>query len=130
MRFMKGALVIWCSVAFAGAQTGTSTTQGSAQEKQKGMMQAGMAGMMEHCQMHCRDNMTAMNALSKQIDEARQSNDPAKMRAALDAVAKHHAGMRQHMQTCMQNMRSGDAKPGAQAQGHEQHHGGTAPAKK
>ena len=83
------------------------------------MMQRGMA-MMEHCRMHCQDNMTAMNTLSKQVDEARQSNDPAKMRAALDAVAMHHAEMKKHMQTCMQNMKSAgsdQAKPEAATPG-------------
>ena len=125
-------LFVFGSVAIAPAQTGTPGAQPTpAQGKQKGMMQGGMSGMMEHCKMHCRDNMTAMSTLSKQVEEARQSNDVTKMRAALDAVAKHHTEMRQHMQTCMRNAEPGDSKaasPGTQG-GDHQHHPGSAPRK-
>jgi len=125
-------LFVFGSVAIAPAQTGTPGAQPTpAQGKQKGMMQGGMSGMMEHCKMHCRDNMTAMSTLSKQVEEARQSNDVTKMRAALDAVAKHHTEMRQHMQTCMRNTEPGDSKaasPGTQG-GDHQHHPGSAPRK-
>jgi hypothetical protein len=90
-------LLALCSIANAQGQSGTAGSQAApADAKQKGMMKGGMSGMMEHCQMHCRESMTAMTTLSKQVEEARQSNDVNKMRAALDAVAKHHSEMRHH----------------------------------
>jgi hypothetical protein len=94
------------------------------------MMQSGMSGMMEHCRMHCRESMAAMNNLSKQVDEARQSSDTTKMRAALDAVAQHHSQMRQHMQTCMQNMSSQDASTKKGGDHDHEKHSGAPPAKK
>ena len=131
-KMIATTLLVFGFVSIAPAQTGTPGAQPTpAQEEQKGMMPGGMSGMMEHCQMHCRDNMTAMSTLSKQVEEARQSNDMTKMRAALDAVAKHHTAMREHMQTCMNNTQPGDSKaasPGTQG-GHHQHHPGSAPKK-
>jgi hypothetical protein len=126
-------LLALCSIANAQGQSGTAGSQAaSADAKQKGMMKGGMSGMMEHCQMHCRESMTAMTTLSKQVEEARQSNDVNKMRAALDAVAKHHSEMRHHMQTCMRNAPTGDSKPGspgAQGGGHQHPHPEPAPKK-
>jgi hypothetical protein len=126
MRAIAATLIIWCTLAIAGAQT---SQQGSAQGRQKGMMQGNMSGMMDHCKMHCRENMNAMSTLSKQVEVARESNDLSKMRAALDAVAKHHQEMRQHMQTCMNNMGSGDPKSGSAGSDH-QHPSATPPATK
>jgi archaellum biogenesis ATPase FlaH len=126
-------LLTICSLGNVQGQTGTAGSQSTpADEKQKGMMQGGMSAMMAHCQMHCRENMTAMTTLSKQVEEARQSNDLNKMRAALDAVAKHHSKMRQHMQTCMRNAQSGDAKPaapGSESGDHQHHPPGSTPRK-
>ena len=51
------------------------------------------------------------------IDEAKQSNDPAQMRAALEEAQKPLAGMKDHMRMCqhmmsmMQNMHGGMGGP-------------------
>jgi hypothetical protein len=128
-RFALTTLLVWCSVLITLAQTSTSASQATGAEgKKKAMMQGGMSGMMDHCKMHCQDTMTVMNTLAKQVEEARQSNDVTKMRVALDAVAKHHNDMRQHMQTCMRNMQGGDANTGSQGSVH-QHEPGAAPKK-
>ena len=122
MRLAVTTVLIWCSVATAAGQTGTSGSKpASPQGKQKSMMQGGMSAMMEHCQMHCRESMTAMSTLSKQVEEARQSKDVTKMRAE----------MREHMQTCMRNMSADDSKPpspGGQG-GDHQHHPQSTPRK-
>lgn len=131
-RLAVTTLLIWCSVATAAGQTGTSGSKPAPpQGKQNSMMQGGMSGMMEHCQMHCRESMTAMSTLSKQVEEARQSNDVTKMRAALDAVAKHHSQTSQHMQSCMRNMQAGDPKtaPERGQGGDHQHHPQSTPRK-
>jgi hypothetical protein len=115
MRFI---LILALTAGFVMAQN-TLPNQNEREERpqERGMMQGGMSGMMDHCRMHCQENMTATKTLIKQVDEARQSNDPPKMRAALDAVAKHHAEMKKHMHTCMQNMQNmksmGHGAPGA-----------------
>ena len=71
-KLIATTLLVFGSVAITPAQTSPGAQARPAQEKQKGMMQGGMSGMMEHCKMHCRDNMTAMSTLSKQVEEARQ----------------------------------------------------------
>jgi phage shock protein A len=56
----------------------------------------------------CHKNMQAMqqsNTKTKQdIEAARQSNDPAKMRAALDEADKALTSMNDHMNSCMSMM--------------------------
>jgi hypothetical protein len=51
--------------------------------------------------MHCRENTSVVNTLSKQVEDACQPNEPAKMRAALDSVAKHHAEMKRIRSLCL-----------------------------
>lgn len=48
--------------------------------------------------------MTSNAQTTKDIEAAKQSNDPAKMRAALDEAEKALSPMNEHMKGCMRMM--------------------------
>ena len=101
------ALVLTIFVAAQQPDTGNQ------QQSQPMQGMEGMHGQMQQRQMHgmmqdCHKNMQAMqqsNARTKQdIETAKQSNDPAKMRAALDEADKALTSMNDHMNSCMSMM--------------------------
>lgn len=73
-----------------------------------GQMHQGQKGEMHGMMQDCHDNMQTMqqsNARTKQdIENAKQSNDPVKMRSALDEADKALTAMNEHMNSCMQMM--------------------------
>ena len=64
-----------------------------------------MGDMMKGCQEHCQATTKSIDQLTRTIDEAKASNDPAKMRAALDQAGKPLSDMKQHMTMCMNMMK-------------------------
>lgn len=60
--------------------------------------------MMHECMGHCQAMSGSMKKLKTTVEQARKSNDPAKMRAALDQVQTHMSGMDEQMNGCMQMM--------------------------
>jgi peptidoglycan hydrolase CwlO-like protein len=81
------------SQAPSGQQPQTPSTQRS--------QTMSMPDMMRSCQEHCQSTSNTIEQLSRTIDDAKASNDPAKMRAALDQAQKPLADMKQHMTGCM-----------------------------
>jgi hypothetical protein len=78
---------------------------GTTQQRTGGQMD--MAGMMKQCQEHHQAMRTALDTALATIRDARQSNDPSRMRAALEQVETSLAGMQQRVSTCttmMNNM--------------------------
>lgn len=71
-----------------------------------------MDDMRQGCRTHCQATTTSIDQLTKQIEEARQSNDPAQMRAALDAAQKPLTEMKDHMGMCMNMMSMMQNMPG------------------
>ncbi len=65
-----------------------------------------MGDMMKGCRDHCEQTSASIDRVMQTIDEAKQSNDPVKMRQALDQAQKPLADMKQHMSMCsnMMNM--------------------------
>jgi hypothetical protein len=61
--------------------------------------------MMKDCHKHMDAMMNANAKATKDIEAAKQSNDPAKMRAALDEAEKALSPMNEHMQGCMGMMK-------------------------
>src|ERR1051326_9031350 len=111
MKYYRPSALI-LSAAIALSLGVIATSQSSAQQKtaQKGDMKSmgdmSMGGMMKQCHEH-HDAMTKnMDEASKALDGAKQSNDPAKMRAAIDQAQKQLAEMNEHMSMCgnMMNM--------------------------
>ena len=52
------------------------------------------------CKEHHESAMKSVDQMMKMMDGAKQSNDPAKMRSALDQSQKHLGEMKEHMAMC------------------------------
>lgn len=72
----------------------------------EGSAQKPMGEMMQDCKEHHQSTMKSIDQMTKMMDGARQSNDPEKMRAALDQSQRQLAKMKEHMAMCenMMNM--------------------------
>ncbi|HYU48109.1 MAG TPA: hypothetical protein VEK84_18245 [Terriglobales bacterium] len=57
--------------------------------------------MMQNCHKNMQSMMDSNTQTTKDIEAARKSNNPAKMRAALDEADKALTGMNDHMKMCM-----------------------------
>lgn len=86
----------------------TASNQAPGQEKQppsqksemKAMGKMSMDEMMKQCSEHHQAMTKSVDQLSKTLETAKQSNDPAKMRAAIDQTQKHLSEMKEHMSMC------------------------------
>lgn len=102
-------------VIAAGTLLALGGAWGIAQESQEGRSEMGgmmqhmmnqpgsqmpMGEMMQDCKEHHQSAMKSMDEISKILEDAKQSNDPAKMRSALDESQKHVSEMKEHMATC------------------------------
>jgi hypothetical protein len=109
-------VILWS--AFLAAQQPSG--QGSQPPPQKGEMKSmgsmSMDGMMKECNEHHQAMTKSLDQASKTLEGAKQSNDPAKMRAAIDQAQKQLADMKEHMSMCgnmmnmMQKMQGGMMK--------------------
>ena len=85
----------------AGLLLSVATFAQQAQEKPQKPGAAGtqmsIADMMKQCREHCQATSRSVDTTLATIKEAKQSNDPAKMRAALDQIEKPLAEMKDHM---------------------------------
>lgn len=102
------------ALALSGAAQQSDTSNQQQNQQMQGMqgmhvqMQQSQRGQMHGMMQDCHKNMQAMqqsNAQTKQnIKAAKQSNEPAKMRAALDEADKALTSMNDHMNSCMSMM--------------------------
>jgi small-conductance mechanosensitive channel len=102
-RYANTFLAIGAALLLGGsaiAQQDQQQRPSTTQEKP----QMSMDDMMEGCREHCQQTSASIDRLMQRMDEARQSNDPAKMRAMLDEAQKPLADMKQHMNMCMNMM--------------------------
>jgi hypothetical protein len=99
-QFMTRIIV---SMVWALALTAPVAAQQPATPK-GGEEKMSMDDMRKECRTHCQATTTSLDRLTKRIDEAKQSNDPAQMRAALDEAQKPLAEMKNHMTMCMNMM--------------------------
>ena len=81
----------------------TPSQQNPQAPAQRGQMMS-MGDMMKGCREHCQASMKSMDGLAKVVADAKTSNDPARMRAALQQTEQPLADMRQHMTMCMNMM--------------------------
>ncbi|PYR89403.1 MAG: hypothetical protein DMF84_24585 [Acidobacteria bacterium] len=63
-----------------------------------------MDDMMKQCREHCSMATKQMDEMMKKMTDASASNDPAKMRAALDDAQKPLTEMKGQMEQCMSMM--------------------------
>jgi phage shock protein A len=66
----------------------------------KSMGDMSMGGMIKQCHEHHHAMTQKMDEASKTLEEAKQSNDLAKVRAAIDQAQKQLAEMKEHMNMC------------------------------
>ena len=100
------------SAVIAAFSSGVVLQQTFGQEKpapkseMKPMGDMSMGGMMKQCHEH-HDAMTKnVDEASKALEAAKQSNDMAKMRSAIDSAQKQLTEMKEHLAMCgnMMNM--------------------------
>ena len=70
----------------------------------KSMEHMSMDQMMKDCMQHHQSVTKSIDETSKTIEGAKQSNDPKKMRAALDQAQKQLTEMKEHMSMCSNMM--------------------------
>ncbi len=86
------ALVLGAGVAVAQQDRMAMPDQSQAKPNSEDMMKA--------CHKHGAESMAALDKLEKTIAAGRESNDPAKMKAALDTAQKQLAEAKHHMSMC------------------------------
>lgn len=86
------------SPAMSAATTGTATT--SAMD---------MGNMMQRCRTNCQEVVASIENIEQEIAQAKASNDPEKMRQALERAQQPLQQMKENMSMClnMMNMMSG-----------------------
>ena len=113
--FLVLATAATLALSLSGQQTSTTNQQQSqgmqgmqGMEMNKGQKMSNNQ-MKQDCHKHMQSMMDSNAQTTKDIEAAKQSNDPAKMRAALDEADKALTGMNDHMKMCsdMMNMHGG-----------------------
>jgi hypothetical protein len=95
---MSGALLMTTTIA-------AQQPSGSRQAPQRAQQTMSMDDMMKGCREHCQATTKSIEQTMKMMDDAKASNDPAKMRSALDQAQKPLAQMKEHMGMCMDMMK-------------------------
>ena len=115
---IASTVVIILASGFLSAQqaSGQQEKQPSQKGEMKSMGNMSMDGMMKECSEHHQAVTKSLDQTSKTLEGAKQSNDPDKMRAAIDQAQKQLADMKDHMAMCgnmmnmMQKMQGGMMK--------------------
>jgi hypothetical protein len=115
---IASTVVIILASGFLSAQqaSGQQEKQPSQKGEMKSMGNMSMEGMMKECSEHHQAVTKSLDQTSKTLEGAKQSNDPDKMRAAIDQAQKQLADMKDHMAMCgnmmnmMQKMQGGMMK--------------------
>lgn len=97
MQAVKTLALTFALAALVAAQQGV----GPGQQKQQMMT---MDEMMQECRKHCREMAKSIDQTTKMIDEAEQSNDPARREAAIDQSRKSFTEMKNRLSRCMNMM--------------------------
>ena len=107
MRPLGASILVVAVSVFASSCSIPGQEQRSAQKSEmKSTGKMSMDDMMKHCKEHHQSAMKSIDQMTKVMDGAKQSNDPAKMRSALDQSQKHLGQMKEQMTMCgkMMNM--------------------------
>lgn len=108
MRFLNISVfvAVVSVVTLSAGQVRAQEQRPSQKSEMKAMGKMSMDDMMKECKEHHQAVMKSIDQMSKMMDGAKQSNDPAKMRSTLDQSQKQLAEMKEHMTMCsnMMNM--------------------------
>ena len=86
--------------------------QPSQKSEMKSMGKMSMDEMMKECREHHQSTVKSIDQMIKMMEGGKQSNDPAKMRAALDQGQKQLSEMKEHMTKCGNMMSMMEKMPG------------------
>lgn len=102
MRFLNTSVFVAVVSAFnlSPAQVSAQQQTPSQKSEMKAMGKMSMDEMMKECKEHHQSAMKSIDQMTKMMDGAKQSNDPAKMRSALDQSQKQLGEMKEHMAMC------------------------------
>lgn len=100
------AILMTSSLAIAVSAQQSSTSDQQPNQNMQGMhgKRGNMSQMMQSCRKNMQPMMQTNRQAKKDIESAKASNDPEKMRTALDEAEKAIDGMNTHMSTCMNMM--------------------------
>ena len=107
MNVVRTLVLIGFVTAFVAApyRAGTQEKQPPAAGGQmKSMEKMPMDDLMKDCMEHHQTGMKSIDQMSKTLEGAKQSNDPGKMRTAIDQAQKQLADMKEHMSKCNKMM--------------------------
>jgi hypothetical protein len=110
------AILVSAAITLAQQPGGQQSQQPPQKGEMKSMGNMSMDGMMKECNEHHQAMTKSVDQMSKTLEGAKQSNDPAKMRAAIDQAQKQLGEMKEHMAMCgnmmnmMQKMQGGMMK--------------------
>jgi small-conductance mechanosensitive channel len=95
-------LILLTTVGCAAQQSSAEKSQEPRQQRKESqtMGKMSMDEMMKQCKEHHQSAMKSIDQMSKMMDGAKQSNDPAKMRSTLDQSHKQLGEMKEHMTMC------------------------------
>ena len=103
MKYFKvwSVTVIFLTIILAGHEApGQEKQPPSPSGQMKSMEKMSMDEMMKQCSEHHQAMTKSVDQLNKTLEAAKQSNDPGKMRAAIDQTQKHLSEMKEHMSMC------------------------------
>lgn len=104
IRLLKISIAIVAAAAFTPlAQTQAPRSQGQARPGDE--TKPSMQGMMDQCAKECDRTMQQCDAVMSRLREARDSNDAAKMRAAINETLKMCEQMKGMMSQCTEENR-------------------------
>jgi len=86
--------------------------QPSPKSEMKSTGKMSMDEMMKECREHHQSVTKSIDQMTKMMEAAKQSNDPVKMRAALDQSQKQLSEMKEHMTKCGNMMSMMEKMPG------------------
>ena len=92
--------IVFASAVASNPAPGQEKQPPSPSGQMKSMEKMPMDDMMKDCRKHHQAGMKSINQMSKMMEGAKESNDPAKMRTAIDQAQKQLAEMKEHMSKC------------------------------
>jgi 23S rRNA G2445 N2-methylase RlmL len=104
--------VVFAFVLASNPAPGQEKQPPSPTGQMKSMEKMPMDDMMKDCMKHHQAGMKSIDQMSKMMEGAKQSNDPAKMRTAIDQAQKQLAEMKEHMSKCGNMMNMMEKMPG------------------
>ncbi len=72
------------------------------------------------CAEHAQQSVQIIDRINSQLEEARQSNSPAKMRAAMDALQASLGELKTHQSLCLEASAPGESGAGTQEMDHSE----------